>query len=87
MQLHFIKGKESKSVLYSLLTVRAMGNPRQLLGSSQLPGKHNNEKEMVRKHVFHLGQTFSGPNLNIFGKNEGNFKEKGCFDSYSSFVY
>ena len=53
-----------------------MGNPRHLLGSSQLPGNPNNEKEMVRKCVFHLGKTFYSPNLAIFGKNEGNFKEK-----------
>ena len=49
------------------------------------PWHPNNKKEMVRKHVFHLGKTFYSPNLAVFGKNEGNFKE--CFDSYSSFVY
>ena len=63
-----------------------MGNPRRLLGSSRLPGKPNNEKETVRKDVFHLEDTFYSPNLTILGENEGNFKEKDCFDS-SSFVY
>lgn len=64
-----------------------MGSPRQTLGSSWLPGKPNNEKVMVRKHVFHLGKTFNSQNLAIFGKNEGNFKEKDYFNSHSSFVY
>ena len=64
-----------------------MRNPRQPLGSSWLPGKPNNEKERARKCVFHFGYTFYKPNLSIFDKNEGNFKEKDCFDSYSSFVY
>ena len=64
-----------------------MGSLRKLLGYSWFPGNPNNEKEMVRKHVFHLGKTFYSPNLAIFGKNEGNFKEKVCFDSYSSFLY
>ena len=65
-----------------------MGNSRQPLGSSWLPGNANNEKEMNfrKKKFFHLGKTFYSPNLAIFGKNEGNFKEKDCFDSYSSFV-
>ena len=66
-----------------------MGNPRRPLGSSQLPGKSNNQKEMVRKCGFHLGYNFYNPNLVIFGKekNEANFKEKYCFGTYSSFVY
>ena len=55
-----------------------MGNPKRLLGSSWLPGKPNNEKEMIRKCVFHLGYTLYNLNLAIFGKNEGNFKEKDC---------
>ena len=63
-----------------------MENPRWLLGSSQLPGKPNNEKEMVRKCVFHLEYTFYNHNLAIFGiaknKNESVF-----FYSYPSFVY
>ena len=46
------------------------------LGSYRLPGNSNNEKEMVRKHVFHLGKIFYSPNLATFGKNEGNFKER-----------
>ena len=53
-----------------------MGSPRKLLGYSWFPGNPNNEKEMVRKHVFHLGKTFYSPNLATFGKNEGNFKER-----------
>ena len=64
-----------------------MGNPRRLLGSSPLPGNPTNEKEIVRKCVFHLGRTFYSPNLAIFGKNGGNFKEKECLDSHASFVY
>ena len=64
-----------------------MGNPRWPLGFSCLPGKPSNEKDMVRKCVFHLGYTFYNLNLTRFVKNEGDFKEKDCFDSYSSFVY
>ena len=56
-----------------------MGNPRRPLGSSRLPGKPNNEKETVRKDVFHLEDTFYNPNLPIFGKNEGNLMEKKLF--------
>ena len=52
-----------------------MENLRRPLGSSRLPGNSNNEKEMVRKRVFHL-EDFLRPNLAIFGKNEGNFKER-----------
>ena len=36
---------------------------------------------MVRKCVFY------NANLAVFVKDEGNFKEKDCFDSYASFVY
>ena len=47
-----------------------MGNPRWLLGNA------DDAKVMVQKRVFHLGYTFYSPNLAIFGKTEGNFKEK-----------
>ena len=55
-----------------------MGNPRQPLGSSWLLGKPNNDKEMVRKCVFHFGGTPSTILIWLYlvKKNEGNFKEK-----------
>ena len=68
-------------------TVRALGNPRWPRDSSWLPGKPNDEKEWVRNCGFHGGYTFYNPNLAIFGKNEGNSKEKDCFDSHCGFVY
>ena len=61
-----------------------MGNPRWPLGSSGFLEIPIMKKKWLENVFCIWGKLFYSPNLAIFSKNEGNFKEKDCFDSYSS---